>query len=140
MYEVAVLQAGSADALKRWMDQNKFVYPDGMDAVTEDYIEQKWCFVAVKTKVGNKDAVEPTPGQRQVDPALPKGSVFDGNVQGMGFRFKSDELVVPMRLSAFNPGELRNVVYVLTDQPKRSARFPSSLSFANSRGSSCMTT
>ncbi|MDG2186135.1 MAG: DUF2330 domain-containing protein, partial [Mariniblastus sp.] len=124
MYEVAVLQAGSADALKRWMDQNKFVYPDGMDAVTEDYIEQKWCFVAVKTKVGNKDAVEPTPGQRQVDPALPKGSVFDGNVQGMGFRFKSDELVVPMRLSAFNPGELRNVVYVLTDQPKKIRSIP----------------
>ena len=124
MYEVAVLQAGSADALKRWMDQNKFVYPDGMDAVTEDYIEQEWCFVAVKTKVGNKGAVEPTPGQRQVDPALPVGSVFDGHVQGMGFRFKSDELVVPMRLSAFNSGELRNVVYVLTDQPKKIRSIP----------------
>ena len=124
MYEVAVLQAGSAQALKRWMDQNKFVYPDGMDAVTEDYIEQKWCFVAVKTKVGSKGAVNPAPGQRQVDSALPAGSVFDGNVQGMGFRFKSDELVVPMRLSAFNPGKLRNVVYVLTDQPKKIRSIP----------------
>ncbi|MCH2181217.1 MAG: DUF2330 domain-containing protein [Mariniblastus sp.] len=124
MYEVAVLQAGSAQALKRWMDQNKFVYPDGMDTVTEDYVQQGWCFVAVKTKVGNKGAVEPAPGQRQVNPTLPAGSVFDGNVQGMGFRFKSDELVVPMRLSAFNPGELRNVVYVLTDQPKKIRSIP----------------
>ncbi len=124
MYEVAVLQAGSAKALKRWMDQNGFQYPNGMDAVTEDYVQLDWCFVAVKTKVGNQGAVEPAPGQRQVDPALPVGSVFDGHVQGMGFRFKSDELVVPMRLSAFNPGELRNVVYVLTDQPKKIRAIP----------------
>ncbi len=124
MYEVAVLQAGSAKALKRWMDQNGFQYPDGMDAVTEDYVQLDWCFVAVKTKVGNQGAVEPAPGQRQVDPALPKGSVFDGHVQGMGFRFKSDELVVPMRLSAFNGGDLRNIVYLLTDGPRKVRSIP----------------
>ena len=124
MYEVAVLQAGSAQALKRWMDQNGFQYPDGMDAVTEDYVQLGWCFVAVKTKVGNKAAVNPAPGQRQVDPTLPAGSVFDGHVQGMGFRFKSDELVVPMRLSAFNGGDLRNIVYLLTDGPRKVRAIP----------------
>ena len=124
MYEVAVLQAGSAKALKRWMDQNGFQYPDGMDAVTEDYVQLGWCFVAVKTKVGNKGAVNPAPGQRQVDPTLPAGSVFDGHVQGMGFRFKSDELVVPMRLSAFNGGDLRNIVYLLTDGPRKVRAIP----------------
>ncbi len=50
---------------------------------------------------------------------MPTGSVFDGNVQGLGFRFKTDELVVPMRLSAFNEGELRNVVYLLTRGGKK---------------------
>ena len=124
MYEVAVLQAGSAKALKRWMDQNGFQYPDGMDAVTEDYVQLGWCFVAVKTRVGNKGAVNPAPGQRQVDPALPKGSIFDGHVQGMGFRFKSDKLVVPMRLSAFNGGDLRNIVYLLTDGPRKVRAIP----------------
>ena len=124
MYEVAVLQAGSAKSLKRWMDQNGFQYPDGMDAVTEDYVQLGWCFVAVKTKVGNKGAVNPAPGQRQVDPTLPAGSIFDGHVQGMGFRFKSDELVVPMRLSAFNGGDLRNIVYLLTDGPRKVRAIP----------------
>ena len=38
MYEVAVLEAGSAAALKKWMDKNKFIYPTGMDKVTEEYI------------------------------------------------------------------------------------------------------
>ena len=124
MYEVAVLQAGSPEALKRWMEQNKYKYPEGMDKVTLEYIKMDWCFVAVKTKVGNKGAVNPVPGQRKVNPKLPKGSVFDGSVQGMGFRFKSEELVVPMRLSAFNKGELRNVVYLLTDDPKKIRSIP----------------
>ena len=124
MYEVAVLAAGSADALSRWMGDNGYRYPDGMDEACEDYIAQSWCFVAVKTRVGNKGAVDPKPGQRDVDPSLPAGSAFDGKVQAMGFRFRSEKLVVPMRLSSFNPGELRNVVYVLADGPKKIAGMP----------------
>ena len=124
MYEVAVLQAGSAKALKKWMDQNGFRYPEGMDTVTDDYVKLGWCFVAVKTKVGNKASVNPAPGQREVNAALPAGSIFDGHVQGMGFRFKSEELVVPMRLSAFNDGDLRNIVYLLTDGPRKIRGIP----------------
>ena len=124
MYEVAVLEAGSAEVLKKWMDKNGYQYPDGMDKVTNDYVKIGWCFVAVKTKVGQKEGVNPKPGQRRVKPELPTGSVFDGNVQGMGFRFKSDHLVVPMRLSAFNKGDLRNVVYLLTDKPKKIRSIP----------------
>lgn len=124
MYEVAVLEAGSAKALKKWMDQNGYKYPDGMDKVCNEYIDQKWCFVAVKTKVGQKDGVDPRPGQRNVTAKLPAGSTFDGFVQAMGFRFKTDKLVVPMRLSAFNEGELRNIVYLLTDGPRKIRSIP----------------
>ena len=118
MYEVAVLEAGSAQALKRWMDDQGFRYPDGMDVTCEEYVEQGWCFVAIKARVGNKAATEPRPGMREVDAALPPGASFDGHVQAMGFRFRTDELVLPMRLSAFNEGELRNVVYILTEGPR----------------------
>ncbi len=124
MYEVAVLEAGSAKALQRWMDAHGFKYPKGMDAVCEDYVDEGWCFVAVKTKVGQKKGVDPQPGQRKTNPKLPDGSTFDGHVQGMGFRFKVDELVVPMRLSAFNDGELRNIVYLLTDGPRKIRAIP----------------
>ena len=124
MYEVAVLEAGSAAALKRWMDEHGYQYPKGMDKPCNDYVQAGWCFVAVKTKVGQKDGIDPKPGQRTVDSELPKGSTFDGQVQGMGFRFKVDELVVPMRLSAFNKGELRNVVYLLTDGPRKIRAIP----------------
>ncbi|MEK6239469.1 MAG: DUF2330 domain-containing protein, partial [Planctomycetales bacterium] len=119
MYEVVVLEAGSADALKQWMDDHGYQYPQGMDDVCEEYVALKWCFVAVKTKVGQKDGANPKPGQRATNTKLPRGSTFDGSVQGMGFRFKTDELVVPMRLSAFNEGQLRNIVYLFTNGPKK---------------------
>lgn len=124
MYEVAVLAAGSANALKKWLNVNKFQYPEGMDKVTEEYVRSEWCFVAVKTKVGNKGNADPVAGQRDLNTELPEGSVFDGHVQGMGFRFPSKQLVVPMRLSAFNEGDLRNVVYLLTDGPRRIRNIP----------------
>ncbi|MDG1872877.1 MAG: DUF2330 domain-containing protein [Mariniblastus sp.] len=124
MYEVAVLRAGSAEALKRWMVQNKFVYPEGMDKVTGEYITEGWCFVAVKTRVGAKADADPRPGQRRARPRMPRGATFNGTVQGLGFRFKTDELVVPMRLSAFNEGDLRNVVYLLSRGGKKIRAIP----------------
>ncbi|MCZ6597316.1 MAG: hypothetical protein O7B99_06750, partial [Planctomycetota bacterium] len=84
----------------------------------EEYVELGWCFVAVKARVGNKAATEPRPGMRDVDAALPPGASFDGHVQAMGFRFYTDELVLPMRLSTFDQGELHNVVTILTEGPR----------------------
>ena len=124
MYEVAVLEAGSPEALSKWMDKHKYQYPKGMDKVVGDYVNERWCFVAVKTKVGAKADAEPKPGQRNAQPRMPEGSVFDGTVQGLGFRFKTKELVVPMRLSAFNEGDLRNVVYLLTKGGKSIRSIP----------------
>ena len=95
-----------------------------MDAACEDYVDDGWCFVAVKTKVGPKGSVDPKPGMRSVDSSLPAGAGFDGHVQGMAFRFHSEELVVPMRLASFNKGELRNIVYLLTDSPRKIRAIP----------------
>lgn len=124
MYQVAVLEAGSAKALKRWMDRNGYKYPKGMDKATEDYVKLGWCFVAVKTRVAGKKGISPRPGMRKTKLLFPKGGSFDGKVQAMGFRFYSKTLVVPMRLSAFNAGRLRNVVYLLTEGPRAIRRIP----------------
>ncbi len=117
MYEVATLAAGSAKALNRWMDEHGFKYPTGMDEVCNDYIKLGWVFVAEKTKVGSKPRSDPKPGMKKVDPSIPTGANFDGYVQAMGFRYKVDKPSVPMRLSPFNEGEKRQIVYYLTDQP-----------------------
>ncbi len=124
MYEAAVLEAGSAAALKRWMDDHGYKYPKGMDAVCEEYIALGWCFVAEKAKVGGKANVDPKPRIKGVDTKLPAGSTFDGHVQAMAFRFKTEELVLPMRLSAYNEGELHNIVYLVTDGPRKLRSIP----------------
>jgi hypothetical protein len=124
MYEVAVLEAGSAAALKRWMEDHKYKFPTGMESVCEEYIELGWCFVAEKAKVGGKQNVDPKPRMKGVDTKLPAGSMFDGHVQAMGFRFKTDKLILPMRLSAYNEGELHNIVYLFTDGPRRVRSIP----------------
>ena len=116
MYEVVVLAAGSAEALNKWMDKHGFKYPEGMDSVVNDYVKAGWVFVAEKTKVGSKPGSDPQPGMRSVNPSIPAGSSFNGFVQAMGFRFKVDKPVVPMRLSPFNPGDKKQVVYYLTDR------------------------
>ncbi|MDA7979621.1 MAG: DUF2330 domain-containing protein [Pirellulales bacterium] len=124
MYEVAVLEAGSTAALKGWMHDHQYRFPEGMEACCDDYVQDEWCFVAVKTRVGPKRNVDPRPGMRNANPGLPAGASFDGHVQAMGFRFHTDELVVPMRLSAFNAGELRNIVYILSDGPRKIRAIP----------------
>src|SRR6266566_1089606 len=124
MYEAAVLEAGSAAALQRWMDDHGYKYPAGMDAVCEEYVKLGWCFVAEKAKVGGKANVDPKPRMKEVDTKLPPGSAFDGHVQAMAFRFKVDKLILPMRLSAYNEGEMHNIVYLLTDGPRRIRSIP----------------
>ena len=127
MYEVAVLKAGGTEALQLWMEDHGYRYPEGMGAVVGDYIELGWCFVVVKAKVGPKKSVTPRPGMRDAPSDLPQGAAFDGNVQAMGFRFRTPKLVVPMRLSAFNAGKLLNRVTILTDGPQRIDGIPAAL-------------
>ena len=126
MYQVAVLEAADPKALEAWMTAHQYVYPKGMDEVCAEYIEAKWCFVAVKANVGSQPAVEPKPGMRQADPLVDDVTGFEGAVQAMGFRFRIDKPVVPMRLSAFNGGELHNIVYVFSDQAVKIPELPES--------------
>lgn len=117
MYEVAVLDAGSAKALERWMTENDFRFPDGMEDTIEEYVEEGWVFTAVKANVGAAETLNPSPGLRKVDRGLGEGERFDGYVQAMGFRFLSDEPVVPMRLATFNGTDTHNLVYFLAEEP-----------------------
>jgi hypothetical protein len=118
MYQVAVLEAGSSKALNRWMGENGYRYPTGMDDVADEYVAIRWCFVAIKAKVGQAKGVEAAPGMRQTRHDLPPDATFDGHVQGMGFRFRTEKAVIPMRLSVFNGESPRNVVYFLADGPR----------------------
>ena len=119
MYQVAVIEAGSAKALKTWMNEHSYQFPSGMEEVTQEYVEEGWAFVAIKTKIGSKNNVEPKAGMRSVDTSFPQDASFEGYVQGMGFRFRTSEAVVPMRLSVFNGRDPHNIVYLFSDTKKK---------------------
>ncbi|MDP7033600.1 MAG: DUF2330 domain-containing protein, partial [Planctomycetota bacterium] len=71
MYQVAVLEADSPEALAQWMESNGYVYPEGMNDAIQSYVSRKWCFVAVKARVGALKKVNPRPGMKNTDPSLP---------------------------------------------------------------------
>lgn len=122
MYQIAVLEAKNPRALSIWMEAHGYIYPKGMDEPCKDYINEGWCFVAVKANIGSKSAAEPRPGMRSAENSSDAG--FTGAVQAMGFRFSTESPVVPMRLSAYNEGKLFNRVYVLSDQHLRFKQLP----------------
>ena len=124
MYELAVLEAGSSLALKKWMEERKFVFPDGAESVCDEYVTEGYCFVAVKARVAAKAGVSPKPGMKDVDDSLPKGAVFDGNTSALGFRFRSEKLMLPTRLATYNDGSTQNTFYVLTDEPIKGKDIP----------------
>jgi hypothetical protein len=127
MYEVAVLEAGSPKALNLWMTDHGYQYPKGMDATVRDYVKDRWCFVAVKARVGVKERVNPRPGMKRANPKMRKGGSFDGHVQAMAFRFKVKQPVIPMRLSAFNEGQLYNEIFFLGPEGVKIRGLPTSL-------------
>jgi hypothetical protein len=104
--------------------RSRYKYPAGMDAVCEEYVKLGWCFVAEKAKVGGKANLDPKPRMKGVDTKLPSGSTFDGHVQAMAFRFRTDKLILPMRLSAYNEGTMHNIVHLLTDGPRKIRSIP----------------
>jgi hypothetical protein len=119
MYQVAVIEAGSAQALKKWMLENQYRFPNGMEEVAQEYIDESWAFVAIKTQIGQKPNIEAKAGMRDIRTTLEHGSSFDGYVQSMGFRFQTSEPVIPMRLSIFNGVDPQNIIYFLSEDPMK---------------------
>jgi hypothetical protein len=74
--------------------------------------------------VGQKAGTDPRPGMRTIEADLPSGAQFDGHVQAMGFRFRVDEPVVPMRMSTFNGPDTHNLLYFLAEEPLRMEGVP----------------
>jgi hypothetical protein len=124
MFQAATLEAGSAEALRKWMEANQYVYPKGMDEAVNHYVDERWCFVAIKARVGTVKEAAPRPGMTGTDNALPSDAEFQGALHATGFRFKTDHCVVPMRMGTYNNGRLFNRLYYLTDRPSRVDQLP----------------
>ncbi len=97
-YDVAVLAAGDADALRTWLSDNGYLIPDAAGAELDYYVGQGYFFVALKLQ---KDRSA-------------------GEIQPIVLRAHSDQPCIPIRLTriAATP-DMPIIAYFLADQRAR---------------------
>ena len=75
MYEVAVLEAGSAKALKKWMDDHGYKYPKGMDKACEDYVKNRLVLRRRENQSQRQESRRPETGATQRQSRAPERCV-----------------------------------------------------------------
>jgi hypothetical protein len=99
-YELAVLDAETADALGLWLDRNGFsTLTEGERVVISDYIKEKWCFVAAKLSRDGSGYSRPHP---------------------LAMSFPCNKPVYPIRLTATGGGKVYVELFVIADNQAKS--------------------
>ena len=95
-YELAVLEANSAEALEKWLDDNGFTGLDARDReIVSDYIADGWYFVAAKLKRDGDGYSRPHP---------------------ISMAFTSDKLIYPTRLTSTVGSPVYLELFVISDK------------------------
>jgi hypothetical protein len=96
-FDVTRLSAADSTALAKWLADNGFPSPDGLDENLSAYVAEHWELVAIK--LASADA----------------GQALTGDLQPLRLSFASDALVYPMRLSRSAKVPQTVELYVLAD-------------------------
>ncbi len=99
-YDVAVVEAGDASALMKWLKANRFAIPSAAKGPIEQHIREKWTFVAARVSVP-----EAARGLRQ------------GTLAPIRLTFRAAEPIYPLRMSGILGAEFLAHVYLVL--PKR---------------------
>ena len=96
-FETVVLKAKKIEVLMDWLKDNGYQTPAENVELMRSYLDKGWFFVAVKV----------TPEARD--------QVFDGRTQPMGFRFPTQEIILPTKMASMVPDGMNFTIYVLTN-------------------------
>ncbi len=116
IYDVKVIRSDSAEAILSWLKENAFNFSDSDIQVFEDYVEQKWCFVAAKVQpdVANQE--------RKIS--------YRGMVSPLVLKFNTNAAIYPLTLTSTIGKDTEILIYTLSEKkllcgnqmPLRSAR------------------
>jgi len=104
-YQIAILSTKDSAALESWLKENQFAFPANAAGVIDEYVKQRWYFIAVKINIKG-------------------GSLFStskelasGELNPLQIGFASEPCLFPLRISSLNhtPSEVQ--VYVLSPEP-----------------------
>ena len=106
VYEIATLTATDAKALKKWLKDNEFNWPDKGDQVLQAYIGNNWYFVAARISV---------------DKATESGvqtKLRTGELHPLKISFDTNECVYPLAISSLNKNDTLIHIYMIShDRP-----------------------
>ena len=105
-FDVTRLSAGDSTALAKWLADNGFPRPEGLDENLSHYVAERWELVAVKL----------APAEA--------GDALTGDLQPLRLTFASDTVVYPMRLSRSAKVPQTVDLYVLADHRMDPASVP----------------
>ena len=87
-YDVTVLTSDDRDALVKWLNDNKYPFPEEEKYILNDYIDNNWFFVAMKIDASalKSDVVEQ--------------QLYSGNATPVKLVFESKNIVFPLKISS----------------------------------------
>jgi hypothetical protein len=91
-----IIEAGRADDLFQWLKDNKYSY-SGDEATLNHYIQKKWLFTVMK--------IDTMQMKRNKD------GTFDGEVTPTRFRFASEKLVYPLKITQISVREKTEALF-----------------------------
>ena len=104
IYDAAVLRAGGAAALARWLDDHGYRAPPGSHGIFADYARRGWVFVALRISPAHRDSAT-------------RSSLASGSAQPIRLRFRTPEPVYPLRVSALGRSPSQVLLYVIARRP-----------------------
>lgn len=84
IYDIAVLTAQDSTALRKWLEDNGFEYPENKEHLLNSYVNKDWYFVAAKV---SPDALGIAGGLRT------------GHATPLKLSFASEKIVYPLKIS-----------------------------------------
>jgi len=91
-----IIEAGRADDLYQWLKNNKYQY-SGDEATLNHYVQKKWLFTVMK--------IDTMQMKRNKD------GTFDGEVTPTRFRFTSEKLVYPLKITQISVREKTEALF-----------------------------
>lgn len=88
VYEIKVLETSDSQALAKWLEENKYMYPKEGGYILDEYVQKKWFFVAAKIDTQALEALSTTEALKE------------GHAQPIKLVFKSDKIIYPMKISS----------------------------------------
>ena len=106
MYEVNRIRSNNAESLFQWLNENNFRQPYGARGVLRNYIDRRFCFLAIRVTMQGMDEWNRRQGYRHQN-------LRSGWLDPIRIEFRSRNYFYPMRISSINRGPVDLELWVL---------------------------